>query len=123
MNESLHFNICSLTSSFLLDEDDTGLSQRVTTKIRPTLRYACQHWAAHLASVRHEYQQDAQKLSAELLDFCSLKLLFWMETMNLLKQDSGCRMAIHLARTWALQVCSWEEIFPVVCLHNKLGSK
>ncbi|KAF7368441.1 WD40 repeat-like protein [Mycena venus] len=102
MNKSLRFNICNLASSFLLDKDDKGLSQRVETNIGPELRYACQHWAAHLASVRHDYEQDVQQLSAVLLDFCSLKVVFWMEAMNLLKSD--CRLAIHLARTWALQV-------------------
>ncbi|KAJ7448510.1 hypothetical protein FB451DRAFT_1053803, partial [Mycena latifolia] len=101
MNKSLRFNICSLPSSFLLDEDDKGLADRTKTNIGPELHYACQHWAAHLASVRHDHQGDVE-LSALLLDFYSLKVLFWMEAMNLLKSD--CRLAIHLARTWALQV-------------------
>ncbi|KAF7377893.1 WD40 repeat-like protein [Mycena sanguinolenta] len=102
MNKSLRFNICNLTSSFLLDEDDKGLSERVTTEIGPELRYACQHWAAHLASVRHDCQKDMQQLSALLLDFHKLKVLFWMEAMNLLQLD--CRLAIHLVRTWVLQL-------------------
>ncbi|KAJ7261904.1 hypothetical protein C8J57DRAFT_1134154, partial [Mycena rebaudengoi] len=102
MNKSLHFNMCNLESSFLLDKDDKCLSERVETEIEPELRYACQHWAAHLASVRHDFQEDVQQLSALLLNFYRLKVLFWMEVMNLLKLD--CRLAIHLARTWALQV-------------------
>ncbi|KAJ6565203.1 hypothetical protein DFH09DRAFT_470836 [Mycena vulgaris] len=120
MNKSLRFNICNLASSFLLDEDDKGLSERATTNIGPDVRYACQHWAAHLASVRHDRQEDVQQLAALLLEFYSLKVLFWMEAMNLLKSD--CRLAIHLARTWALQVCiycrqySWSYVF----LNNQL---
>ncbi|KAF7377851.1 WD40 repeat-like protein [Mycena sanguinolenta] len=102
LNKSLRFNICNLKSSFLLDKDDKGLSKRVKTKIGPELRYACQHWAAHLASVRHDCQKDVQQLSALLLNFHKLKVLFWMEAMNLIKSD--CRLAIHLARTWVLQL-------------------
>jgi hypothetical protein len=114
MNMSLHFNICNLTSSFLLDEHDKGLSERAKTKIMPELRYACQHWATHLASVRHDCQENMQQLSALLLDFYRLKVLFWMEAMNLLKSD--CRIAIHLARTWVLelQVCKYDNIFSPV---------
>ncbi|KAF7374077.1 WD40 repeat-like protein [Mycena sanguinolenta] len=41
MSKSLQFNICNLTSSFLLDEDDHGLPERVATNIGPELRYAC----------------------------------------------------------------------------------
>ncbi|KAJ7906432.1 hypothetical protein B0H13DRAFT_1500321, partial [Mycena leptocephala] len=83
MDESLRFNICNLPSSFLLDEDVTGLGDQTTTKIGPELHYACHHWVAHLASVRHDHQGDVE-LSVSLLDFCSLKVLFWMEAMQLL---------------------------------------
>jgi hypothetical protein len=112
MNKSLRFNICNLTSSFLLDKDDEGLPERVKSNIGPELRYACRHWAAHLASVRHDRQEDVQQLSALLLDFYGLKVLFWMEAMNLLKSD--CRLAIHLARSWALQVCVYDNILGAV---------
>ncbi|KAJ7867817.1 hypothetical protein B0H13DRAFT_2064998 [Mycena leptocephala] len=108
MNKSLCFNICKLTSSFLLDEDDKALSERTKTNIGPELRYACQHWAPHLASVRHDREKDVQQLSAMLLDFYRLRVLFWMETMNLLKSD--CRLAAHLARTWASQVRKQDDI-------------
>ena len=112
MNKSLRFNICNLSSSFLLDEDDKGLPERVKSNIGPELRYACRHWAAHLASVRHDRQEDVQQLSALLLNFYSLKVLFWMEAMNLLKSD--CRLAIHLARSWALQVRVYDNILSAV---------
>jgi hypothetical protein len=100
MSNSLQFNMCNLTSSFLLDEDDKGLPERVETNIGCDVRYACQYWAAHLISVHDP--QDVQQLSTVLLEFCSLKVLFWMEAMNLLKLD--CCLPIHLARIWALQV-------------------
>ncbi|KAJ7696275.1 WD40-repeat-containing domain protein [Mycena rosella] len=107
MNNSLHFDICNLPSSFLLDDDDKGLADRVETNISSELRYACLHWAAHLASVRHDRQEDMQ-LSVLLLNFYKLKVLFWMEAMHLLKLKSDCRLAINLARTWVLQVCKYD---------------
>ncbi|KAJ7696291.1 hypothetical protein B0H17DRAFT_407217 [Mycena rosella] len=103
MNKSLHFNLCNLPSSFLFDEDDKGLADQVETNINSELRYACRHWAMHLASVRHDRQEDMQ-LSALLLNFYKLNVLFWMEAMNLLKLKSDCHLALNLARTWALQV-------------------
>ncbi|KAJ7310679.1 hypothetical protein DFH08DRAFT_1046444, partial [Mycena albidolilacea] len=96
MSKSLHFNICNIKLSFLLDEDDNNLPDQVATNIGSELRYACQYWAAHLISVHDP--QDVQQLST----FCSLKVLFWMEAMNLLKLN--CRLPLHLARIWALQV-------------------
>jgi hypothetical protein len=73
MNKSLQFNICNLTSSFLLEKDDEGLPVRVKSNIGPKLRYACRHWAAHLASVRHDRQEDMQQLSALLLDASKMR--------------------------------------------------
>ncbi|KAF7374063.1 WD40 repeat-like protein [Mycena sanguinolenta] len=105
MYKSLQFNICDLTSSFILDEEDEGLPERVETNIGLELCFACHHWAAYLASVRHD-SQDVDQLLAMLLDFCSLKVLFWMEAMNLLKLD--CQLPMHLARTWVLQVPNQE---------------
>ncbi|KAF7374029.1 WD40 repeat-like protein [Mycena sanguinolenta] len=101
MFKSLHFNFCNLTSSFLFDEDDKGLLERVETSFGSELRYACQYWAAHLASVQQDFQH-GQQLTTLLLKFCSLKVLFWMEAMNLMKLD--CRLPLHLARNWTLQV-------------------
>jgi hypothetical protein len=111
MDKSLRFNICNISSASLLDQDDKGLSERVKTNIGAKVRYACQHWAAHLASVRHDRHADVQ-LSALLLDFYRLKVLFWMEAMNLLKSD--CRLAVHIARTWASQVCKQDNILSLV---------
>jgi hypothetical protein len=68
--------------------------------------------------VKHDCQEDGQQLAALLLDFYRLKVLFWMEAMNLLKSD--CRIAIHLARTWALQlqVSKYDNIFSVCFTMN-----
>jgi hypothetical protein len=62
--------------------------------------------------VRHKFQGEVQQLSALLFDFCGLKILFWMEAMNLLKRD--CHVALHLARTWALEVRNYGNILDCV---------
>ncbi|KAJ7314193.1 quinon protein alcohol dehydrogenase-like superfamily, partial [Mycena albidolilacea] len=107
MNKSLHFNMCNLRSSYLLDKEDEGLPERITINISTELRYACQYWAAQLVSVRHD-NKAVQHLAKSLLEFSTLKILFWMEAMNLLKLD--CRPALHHIRTWALKVLNAEEL-------------
>jgi hypothetical protein len=78
LNKSLHFNICNLKSSYLLNEEAEGLHKRIAASIGPELRYACRHWAGYLTSVRHN-DQHVKELAALLLDFSTLKVLFWME--------------------------------------------
>ncbi|KAJ7723044.1 hypothetical protein B0H16DRAFT_1895922 [Mycena metata] len=109
MDKYLHFNMCNLESSFLLDQEVKDLQERVETAIKPELRYACQYWAAQLASVKQDSkEEEVQQLSASLLGFYRLKVLFWMETMNLLKLD--CQFATNLARIWVLQVPNEKEL-------------
>ncbi|KAJ7927925.1 WD40 repeat-like protein [Mycena leptocephala] len=107
LNKSLQFNICDLKSSYLFDQEDEGLRVRIATRIGPKLRYACQHWAEHLTSVRHN-DHHVKQLAALLLDFSRLKVLFWMEVMNLLKAD--CRCALYQAHSWSLQIPDTEEL-------------
>ncbi|KAF7334812.1 WD40 repeat-like protein [Mycena sanguinolenta] len=107
LNESLHFNICNLKSSYLLDKEDERLQERIVAGIGSELRYACRHWALHLTSVRHN-DHHVKELAALLLDFSRLKVLFWMEAMNLLKAD--CRRALHQAQSWSLQIQDTEEL-------------
>jgi len=41
--ESLHFNICELPSSFLLDDEVEDIDKR-RQKITEALRYSSRHW-------------------------------------------------------------------------------
>ena len=109
MNSELRFNLCKLTSSYLNDDEDKGLQKRIRANIGPVLRYACQHWAAHMSSIHHIHQEHVQEMARTLLQFCGVKILFWMEAMNLLKLE--LRHAIHQVRTWALQVCCEPHVY------------
>ncbi|KAF7376800.1 WD40 repeat-like protein [Mycena sanguinolenta] len=119
LNKSLHFNICNLKSSYLLDKEDEGLQERIATGIGSELRYACRHWASHLTSVRHS-DQHVKELAALLLDFSRLKVLFWMEAMNLLGAD--CRRALHQAQSWSLQIPDTEELNRYLSASGRLWS-
>ncbi|TFK96983.1 hypothetical protein BDV98DRAFT_575266 [Pterulicium gracile] len=105
MKSSLHFNMGSIRSSYDLDEENPGLYDRVKAEISQQSKYAYQHWATHLAAPGNIALDDlpsaryGQTCSSLLRDFLWLKVLFWMETMNLLRQD--CRNAIGLAKLWA----------------------
>ncbi|TFK97759.1 Quino protein amine dehydrogenase [Pterulicium gracile] len=99
MDNFLHFNMGSFASSYFLDVDDTDLASRVKANISQELKYACRFWAMHLSSMRHSNKANTQHLEQLLLRFFCHKVLFWMETMHLVRGD--CRPAIHLARDWA----------------------
>ncbi|TFL00261.1 hypothetical protein BDV98DRAFT_569501, partial [Pterulicium gracile] len=105
MKSSLHFNMGSIRSSYDMDEENPGLYDRVKAKFSQQSKYAYQHWATHLPAPDSIALDDlssaryAQTCSSSLRDFFRLKVLFWMEAMNLLRQD--CRDAIGLAKLWA----------------------
>ena len=101
MKESLRFNIGDITSSFLLDDEDPELTQRVDTNIKPLLRYASQHWAQHLAQTD---QKNGENLSDYITDFLDIRILFWIEAMSLLGSSGQCSRMLQHVREWVLKV-------------------
>ena len=47
----LVFNICSLESSFLMNEEVVDMDHRIRLYITNTLRYTCLNWTSHLEAV------------------------------------------------------------------------
>ncbi|KAG8725148.1 hypothetical protein FRC09_007487 [Ceratobasidium sp. 395] len=76
------FNICDLESSYILDADAPDFNRRVESSIPEHLFYACRYWEAHL-----ELAESSNKLLEELVRFLSIRLVMWVEIMNL-KQNS-----------------------------------
>ncbi|KAF8593498.1 hypothetical protein BDV93DRAFT_399154, partial [Ceratobasidium sp. AG-I] len=72
------FNICDLESSFVLDKDVPNLDIRVKTAISDEMFYACQYWSPHMVLA-----EASSELLDALRDFLSVRLLLWMEVMNL----------------------------------------
>ena len=101
MKESLRFNIGDLTSSFLLDAEDPKLKQQVETNIKPFLRYASRHWAQHLAQTD---QRNGEDLGDCITDFLDIRILFWIEAMNLLGSSGQCTTMLQQTREWVLKV-------------------
>ncbi|QRW17367.1 Vegetative incompatibility protein HET-E-1 [Rhizoctonia solani] len=78
MKLSLKFNICDLESSFILDKDVPDIKQRIDNNIPDSLVYVCRYWVDHLGLAEPD-----QKILADVEDFLSKRLLFWMEVLNL----------------------------------------
>ncbi|QRW11533.1 Notchless protein [Ceratobasidium sp. AG-Ba] len=95
MNKLLRFNICSLESSFLLDEQVSDIASRIKGAIPIDLYYACQYWIDHGRSGATSPE------TIELLDqFLNKRLLFWMEVMNL-------KNASHIGIRILSDLCKW----------------
>ncbi|CAE6493637.1 unnamed protein product [Rhizoctonia solani] len=72
------FNICNLGSSFVPDDKVGGLDERVKNCISDVVFYAGRYWAWHLCSAERSLN-----LIEELEELLSVRLLLWMEVMNL----------------------------------------
>lgn len=95
MTEQLRFNICSLESSYIRNQDIPDLATRVNRAISGELAYACRF-------LRHHIQAGIDPTPA-LLDatryFLETKLLFWIEVLSLL-QDASASRALYLLAKW-----------------------
>ncbi|KAF4614458.1 hypothetical protein D9613_003317 [Agrocybe pediades] len=80
MCKELHFNMCCLESSYDFDEDVSGLEEKIQANISATLLYACKYWSNHLV-----HGDLATSIHERLVEFLKLRLLFWMEVLNLTK--------------------------------------
>jgi hypothetical protein len=99
----LRFNIGDMPSSFVLDAEDPELTQRIDTNIKAFLRYASRHWAHHLA-LTDEMNADGEDLGDCIADFLRIRILFWIEAMNLLGSSGQCTTMLQSAREWVLKV-------------------
>jgi hypothetical protein len=101
MQESLHFNMCNLPSSYLFDSEVPGFGACIDEKFPPTFRYVSRHWARHL--LRAEPAKD-EDLFCDLQRFVDNKLLFWIEAMNLLGAKFECHSILKDAECWVERV-------------------
>jgi hypothetical protein len=101
MKSDLRFNICHLPSSFLLDSEVPDLNRLVEESISEVLRYSCRYWAQHLARVA---SHDSDTLWICIRDFLRVRVLFWIEAMNLLGSPAQCTLMLQRAREWVLKV-------------------
>lgn len=98
----LRFNIGDISSSFIMDCDDTNnLSSRINKNITPALRYSCFSWATHtrLSPLPILTDNDLYHL---IMVFLQVRVLFWIETMNLLGSLPNCSPVLYRVRDWVL---------------------
>ncbi|THU97559.1 WD40 repeat-like protein [Dendrothele bispora CBS 962.96] len=85
MNEQLHFNICNLPSSFLLDKEVPDIDKRIDENVPSELEYCCFFWAYHLGKCMVD-----DGMISMLRKFIQRKMIFWIEVMFLLEKLSLC---------------------------------
>jgi len=99
--DGLKFNIANIESSFLLDRDNSALPNAVKQNITPVLSYSCRNWEHHLSAAA---PTDSDALCDTLSKFLQLRVLFWIEAMNLLGSRSECAELLQRARKWVPNV-------------------
>jgi len=102
MKSGLRFNMGDIQSSFLLDSDNAeALSEKVNNNISAVLRYSTRHWTHHLPSPE---LVNADNLLIYISEFLEIRVLFWIEVMNLLELRNHCTSILQHAREWVLKV-------------------
>ena len=98
----LRFNMGNITSSFLFDRDNaTVLSEQVNQSISPVLRYSSCYWTHHLPPPQLIVTDN---LCCCISEFLQIRVLFWIEAMNLLGLRSQCTPMPQSACQWVLKV-------------------
>ena len=103
MQNSLHFNMCNLPSSYLLDSEVPELDVYIAEAFSLTLRYVLRHWARHLLRAAPP-EGGMNDLFCGLKEFVDNKLLFWMEGMNLIGAKYECSPLLKDVESWLEKV-------------------
>jgi hypothetical protein len=87
---SLRQDICGINNLSSLNSEVDDLPSRIIDNIPPHLRYACRHWAWHLANGIF-----SDVLLDLLREFCSKKLLYWIEVCSLLGELRNALLSLN----------------------------
>ncbi len=93
--KDLKFNICSLESSYLANEDVKDLRSRVDKHIPSALLYACRFWDDHLEHI--DFETD---LFVQLRTFFEKKFLFWLEALSVTSNVGLASPAFSALNVW-----------------------
>ncbi|KAG9119525.1 hypothetical protein FRC07_005411, partial [Ceratobasidium sp. 392] len=89
------FNVCKLESSYVSDDDVPGIDEKVEKAISKGLVYACRYWGAHL-----ELGEPIEDLADAVYELLSVRLLLWMEVLNLQKRMYEGTGILHGVQSW-----------------------
>jgi len=101
MKSGLKFNICNHPSLFLLDSEVPDLKDRIQKNISNFLQYSCRYWVHHLTQAA---SGDSDALQGRIYEFLRVRVLFWIEAMNLLGWRGQCSRMLQSAREWVMKV-------------------
>lgn len=105
MNGALQHVIWDIDPVPIINSEIPDLTQRMQRLVPNSLRYACQHWMTHLARASALLiPEEHPKLQAELANFCSSKLVIWVEINSLLGTLYPPIAEFDSVHQW-LQVC------------------
>ncbi|TFK66389.1 WD40 repeat-like protein, partial [Pluteus cervinus] len=84
LESKLKFNICHLTSSYILNKDVDGLGEKIAKNISQELQYAAMFWLYHFAVCRET--SDVKKSTDAKLELLltTPSGLYWIEVISLL---------------------------------------
>ena len=124
MMSGLRFNICDLPSSFLFDSEVPDLRLRIQENISDVLQYSCRYWVQHMSRAA---SGDRDSLQTRIVEFLHVRVLFWIEVMNLLGSLAQCSIMLQNARGWVLKVGDLMllhklELIPVHQVNNEESS-
>lgn len=104
--KSLKRNMCHIKQPWELHSEIANLGDLVQRNIAPSLQYACQYWAQHLAQIVQPGSGISQPyvlLSDQILDvfteFCDRYLLYWIEVCSLLGDLRGALSSLNMAHS------------------------
>jgi ABC-type oligopeptide transport system ATPase subunit len=110
----LRFNMGNISSSFLFDRDNAvALSEQVNQNISAVLRYSSSYWTHHLPSPQ---SVNTDSLCCCILEFLQIRVLFWIEAMNLLGLSNQCTPMLRLASQWVLKVRFMQDLSYTISL-------
>ncbi|KAJ6532351.1 WD40-repeat-containing domain protein [Mycena capillaripes] len=95
LNSHLHFNICNLEDSHVLNRDVPDLSNRIEKHIPAAYAYAGLFWSHHLYSTDLD-----SEILVELKGLMHDKFLHWLEVLSLLNQVPIASESLEILRNW-----------------------
>ena len=114
MQTCLCFNICGLETSYMLNSEVADLDKRVEKNIPPHLSYACHFWASHLQETGFD-----GKLAQLVEQFVAgEKILFWLETLGVLKLIREAYWALTSTEQWFQVRCTVISLDVIISMIN-----
>ncbi|KAM5544468.1 hypothetical protein V8D89_002128 [Ganoderma adspersum] len=102
---SLERNAIQLEDPTVRLAEMPDFAERVGKHVPPHVRYACVHWAAHLAKA-----EKTAELGRLLGEFAAGRMLMWLETLGYLGRLDVAKVALASARDWQERRGSTREL-------------